>query len=1370
MGGYSGGDHTNKVALAAEELHVAMLPCSHEKLRDRPHMMTSTTVEGCLADLGRWATLPAKDRTHLMDSIVAMAHSPELGSYDVERVCQALMNVPTVGMDDSVTYGAVVAAAAPDPDQEQRVDTPDSGATTCGAPAAVREELQQRLTASPTAADQPLDSLFAVVELCACLHRIHSGKIGRAHCAPGRATVSRPATQATMAGAQHNHSCGQHGAAASCVAVAGHSQAEAAGPSESQNGTMHSSASTREPDEDNKSGGVFRGYCRSVSLGPPPDEAALSDSMHSRTHQADSTNVLVSEFAGHYIDEAHDAQVMPNGNDSNAEEVAAQSLLTLAGQCILRMGRYAAEVLTKFAEAASQDPSAQHQDNAHALVVLMDLLHRPSRHLSMGEQLASGEDLKPSWQKLLAQLAVAGPQSMQVSQPESMAAVTKVFCNDAVRGLGNRVHTGLTETLVKCVTYKLQVKDLSKLLLDVHRGGDRSIRIAHRLHLMRACTLHMCLRHIHTVCSQSEPPRKPAHRAHAEDSGSVTSAATESLLLPSTGLVVDRLVDVRNKCIQEGAVHKLPFEIQQYLQAYSRLHEGAPGGHVQRTEQVLLPADHSTFIRRKELCLGRDFRVEMKGTNPSGDPKANQHTGVLVVLVPLYGLQQATSAGHSASAGLGTSAASGEDTSTTLAPQGPAAGRAGVPAAAAPAQMLVAKVFPIWEQTPSGALDFDVVKNLHGAHSEAYLHLCMLAEARGMYVEALRDELLAVPPAANSERPQHPPAAGHQVGSSATAPASDCPDIGQMPAAVSSGSGGQAAHGPASRREVPACHVPALRGVDVCPEPHPDVSHEAMRLRKRVLEGGQISDDDVKKFSKSTRSVWVMEEHLPDGTLADILGAVRELNEGAELSDPCYRMFKSVRAESILMTHQGHFNLLHSASGEWETAGTDKEPPKYSTPLVTDALKHEVASHVAGARAHVNAMSDQAMYRSLVHKDAARQHMERLARVLESIKTHGWPVTSGTYPSDEATLRTQNAFVFWLSWQTKLDIMHDIIRAVAQAHNCTNNRTLGPRNGAPGAANASKLKHHWHDEAFCHADLSLRNVMLRDRVAYLIDWANACMRDPQNPEFGLCARHCVNAEGEDSLSSTGRSMGRACQRYLHIGQLSGAPELAMDKEEHVNYCGTRFLVSRSSSPQPCVSSVPGAESLSDTTTSGNDCTTSSTQLGEPTERWKGGLGVKEVSGIPYGKRCGHDQPAAPDVHVPPPEGLFERHALSDVWMCGLMFCEIIRMEHLDAEPHCRGVNYTRTGGARDSPQWEPMSRLLPSDDNWWRLMPPLFSEPEKGEADVVSWVELWKELRGLILNKMLVHVAERESAAWVLAEMDRLCAKLNAGGPLSRLL
>ena len=71
-------------------------------------------------------------------------------------------------------------------------------------------------------------------------------------------------------------------------------------------------------------------------------------------------------------------------------------------------------------------------------------------------------------------------------------------------------------------------------------------------------------------------------------------------------------------------------------------------------------------------------------------------------------------------------------------------------------------------------------------------------------------------------------------------------------------------------------------------------------------------------------------------------------------------------------------------------------------------------------------------------------------------------------------------------------------------------------------------------------------------------------------------------------------------------------------------------------------------------------------------------------------------------------------------MCGILFTQIIRMVQLD-EAHCKATDYFRHPiHAQGEPVEdegvveEPMSMLLPKEDEWWQLMPPLF---ERSDAD-----------------------------------------------------
>lgn len=66
----------------------------------------------------------------------------------------------------------------------------------------------------------------------------------------------------------------------------------------------------------------------------------------------------------------------------------------------------------------------------------------------------------------------------------------------------------------------------------------------------------------------------------------------------------------------------------------------------------------------------------------------------------------------------------------------------------------------------------------------------------------------------------------------------------------------------------------------------------------------------------------------------------------------------------------------------------------------------------------------------------------------------------------------------------------------------------------------------------------------------------------------------------------------------------------------------------------------------------------------------------------------------------------DRHRGLDVWMCGIMFCEIMRLQRIRGK-HCRMVAqdvYARTPGTGD----QLMSKLLPPEHAWWELDPPLY--------------------------------------------------------------
>eukprot|EP00892_Ulva_mutabilis_P002695 jgi/Ulvmu1/12426/UM009_0076.1 len=1303
-------------------------------------LKAQATIEGCCADFRRWTELKAEERARLVEHIVQLA--PGLGSDDVASLCHALMMVPTAGMGDGD------AAAA----NQERPDAALPGSGGAGANAAGLPTQAQSV--SPGTQESPLKTLFVVIELCACLHQ---------NCdISGETSASN-----------HRFLRGSN------EPIAASSLAQLDPVDEVTNDDTHG-----RPEEPVHAGESVASppstWFHNVPGGSWWSDRDVGDAPASPQIRADARNAsecsmtyppdtdTVSPFAGvsapcDRSGSIHAASAARS--DSAPVGAATANLRNLTAQCMLRMVRHAAEVLRDFAlavkEAAARSAGRQaHRVDADSLSKLMQLLHRPSRHLSLGAHLVSGdqtneEDLRPPWQALLAAAAPSLPDG-------TTTGIAWAFGDDTVRQLGNSLHTVLTTAPHGRAgdVHDFSAKSLGNLL-TVARVETVSVSTAYRMQLLSACTLHMCLLYIYTKCGALRPADE-APAGHGASEGASSRPDT----LPSTGAVVDILVSVRNMCIKSKTLQKLPVELERYLQAYSRLSVGL-GVEEQRVaaiERVFWPAasDHNVFHRRKEFCLGRDFRLKSQGVNGSrGKPLVNSGTGVLVVLVPLYGHQPATESSHSASSG---SEATGAVESQAL------TGRRS-DTSTAPAQMLVAKVFPICDQTLS-AEGVDVAKNLHGAHTEAYFHLYKLAKDRGVALDAVREALLASAPIPEAPAQQPVPVSdsvpgrlpqgAHAFGTPQDAATScgQASTTGHEGPERDGGASGQVegSVGLARRRDGPPCHVPALRGVDVSPEP--EVSADATNLRKRLLEGGHISDDDVERFSKTIRTVWVLTEHLPDGTLADVLDAVRHLEEAAGLSAPCTGMFKSDRMTPSVLANpfQIDITVLGGATSAIDSMckaapmSADAELPKDRFVRAADALKRELASHVVGARTHVSAMIDPGMYLGRAREQAAGDHMKHLVRALESLISHGWPATVGMAPSDEASLRHQNAFVFWLSWRTKLRIMRDIIRGVAQAH-------AGKLNVLEDAsANESEA-------AFCHADISPGNVMLRDWKAYIIDWANACM---PNPATGLCQHDNSKANGKQQPASTRRT----CQRGLHSLRLSGAPELVFDQKSDGVRAGTRFLANRTSSLPPELSSV-GNPSLreSDTMTSHSSVNLAD---GSPLQPNSGPHPTGPQRSLSSrGERSGADPPL--------PNGKaqgnsFDKHARSDVWMCGILFCQIIRLTRLEAEDHCRTKNYSRLDWP-DQPigdgkfRLEPMSALLPREGDWWLLMPPVFSNSEVLQDSFASWADLWKRLRGLILNRMLVHVEERACAADVLAAMDGLCEELDrSGGPLSHLL
>eukprot|EP00892_Ulva_mutabilis_P002696 jgi/Ulvmu1/12427/UM009_0077.1 len=1264
-------------------------------------------------------------------------------------LCHALMMVPTVGMGDGD------AAAA----NQERPDAALPGSGGAGANAAGLPTQAQSV--SPGTQESPLKTLFVVIELCACLHQNCdiSGETSASNYRflRGSNEPIAASSQAQLDPVDEVPNDHTHGR-----------------PEE----PVHAGESVASPPSTwfhNVPGGSWW-FDRDVGDAPASPQIradARNASECSMTYPPDTDTV--SPFAGvsapcDRSGSIHAASAARS--DSAPVGAATANLRNLTAQCMLRMVRHAAEVLRDFAlavkEAAARSAGRQaHRVDADSLSKLMQLLHRPSRHLSLGAHLVSGdqtneEDLRPPWQALLAAAAPSLPNG-------TTTGIAWPFGDDTVRQLGNSLHTVLTTAPHGRAgnMHEFSAESLQKLL-TVARVETESFRTVYRMQLLGACTLHMCLLHIYTECGAL----RPAGHAALED------ARSRPDLLPSTGAVVDILVSVRNMCIKNKTLQKLPVELEQYLQAYSRLSMGVDGQRVAAIERVLRPAasDHTVFLRRKELCLGRGFRVKVQGVSGSKEPtRENLGTGVLVVLVPLYGHQPANAVSLCASSVSEAAAAPQSEAS---------AGRmSDNPMAPTQPEMLVTKVFPIY------AKGVNVAKNLHGAHTEAYLHLYNLAKRCGVAFDAVRGALLASTPIpeAPAEQPLPvpdsvsgglPPATPFQAGCRRRSRILLCPRSKgalasgtKQDAAAPSGQDRTTGHGGpervggasgqvegsvglARRRNGPPCHVPALRGVDVSPEP--EVSADATNLRKRLLEGGHISDDDVERLSKTIRSIWVMTEYLPDGTLADLLYAVRELEDSTGLSAP--RTGISDKVTPSFLAAPGHFDMsalgnMASAPGiVWTAAfgSTDAGLPQERHVRVADTLKRELASHVVGARTHVTAMIDWAMHLGRAQKQAAADHMALLVSAFQSLTSfgvpYGWPATVSTAPSDAENLRDRNAFVFWLSWRTKIRIMRDIIRAVARAHSGTLD-VLGDASTKESS-----------EAAFCHNDISPGNVMLRDSVAYLIDWTNACMLDQRVISEANGSRPLQTSQGE-------------YQQFLYGSHLSGAPELIGNLESDVHYAGTRFLASTRSSLPPELSSV-GNPSLrkSETMTSLSFVSFADGSPLQPNSGPRPTGPQRSLSS--QGERSGADPPL--------PNGQaqgnsFDKHARSDVWMCGILFCQIIRLTRLEAEDHCCTKNYTRPDQQEHSQtdrkfRLEPMSALLPREWDWWLLMPPLFSNGLATEEDVASWAELWKELRGLILNKMLVHVAERASAAWVLAEMDRLCAKLNPSGPLGCLL
>lgn len=71
---------------------------------------------------------------------------------------------------------------------------------------------------------------------------------------------------------------------------------------------------------------------------------------------------------------------------------------------------------------------------------------------------------------------------------------------------------------------------------------------------------------------------------------------------------------------------------------------------------------------------------------------------------------------------------------------------------------------------------------------------------------------------------------------------------------------------------------------------------------------------------------------------------------------------------------------------------------------------------------------------------------------------------------------------------------------------------------------------------------------------------------------------------------------------------------------------------------------------------------------------------------------------------------FQTHALMDVWMCGIVFCELIQKDGLEEKPHLWCEHKCNWEAARDQ-------LLLPADE-WAEYCPPVFkSDMDMGLTD-----------------------------------------------------
>lgn len=112
----------------------------------------------------------------------------------------------------------------------------------------------------------------------------------------------------------------------------------------------------------------------------------------------------------------------------------------------------------------------------------------------------------------------------------------------------------------------------------------------------------------------------------------------------------------------------------------------------------------------------------------------------------------------------------------------------------------MAKVFPFRDLRKEKQQDASI--NLHAAHNDAFTHLYALARARGVSPEAIRRELMSRCAPVQRRGNADPSQDGH------------------------------------------ICFTPALRGVDVSPDPHPDISPQAEELLGKLLECAELKPED----------------------------------------------------------------------------------------------------------------------------------------------------------------------------------------------------------------------------------------------------------------------------------------------------------------------------------------------------------------------------------------------------------------------------------------------------------------------------------------------------------------------------------------------